>query len=98
MATNSPDHQKCSWKQLAAGSREESPPPIDIRSAVQRELNRVTAEHVAISTSLMDLVGTWQLPGAMAVGVGAVLGISIFVMRDAPAMLSDPFLFLLTNR
>ena len=58
----------------------------------------MTGGRSAIRTSLLDLVATWQMPSAIAVGVGAIAGISIFLMRDAPTLLSDPFLFLLTNR
>ena len=98
MATNSPDHHQNSWQRLVAGSRAESPPSVDIRTALQRELGRMTGERSAMRTSLLDLVATWRMPSAIAVGVGVIAGISIFVMRDAPTLLSDPFLFLLTNR
>jgi hypothetical protein len=58
----------------------------------------MTAESFEMRDCLMDVVATWHISGAIAAAVCAIAAVSIFVMRDAPSLLSDPFLFLLTNR
>ena len=98
MATPSPDHRKRSWNRVAAGSRAESSPPIDVRAAVQRKLGRMSAERSKMGPSFTEMMATWRMPSAVAAGVCAIAAVSIFVMQDAPSLLSDPFLFLLVNR
>jgi hypothetical protein len=56
------------------------------------------SERFGIFSSLMDLAATWQIPSALAAAVAAIAAVSVFVLRDAPNLLSDPILYLLTNR
>jgi hypothetical protein len=98
MATPFSDRRKRSWYRLVAGSRAESSPALDLRAALQKELIRTTAERFGVVSCVLDLVTTWRLPGALAAAVGVIAAVSIFVLRDAPGFLSDPILFLLTNR
>ena len=51
-----------------------------------------------LESSTLDLFGTWRIPSAVAAAVGILAAASIFVLRDAPGFLSDPILYLLTNR
>jgi hypothetical protein len=58
----------------------------------------MTAVRFGVVSSLMQIAATWQIPSALAAAVGAMAAVSIFALRDAPSFLSDPILFLLTNR
>jgi hypothetical protein len=98
MATPSPDPRERSWNRIVAGSRAESSPAIDVRSVLRKELARTTVERHGVSFSLQDMVATWRIPSALAAAVAALAAVSVFVLRDAPSFLSDPVLFLLTNR
>jgi hypothetical protein len=98
MATPSPDHRERSWNRIVAGSRGESAPAIDVRSALRKELARTTAERPEASFCLLDMVATWRIPSALAAAVAVLGAVSIFVLRDAPSFLADPILYLLTNR
>jgi hypothetical protein len=98
MATPSPDHRKRSWNRIVAGSRAELSLATDVRPALRKELIRITAERSGVVSCLLEMVATWRMPSALAAAVGVLAAISIFVLRDAPSFLSDPILFLITNR
>jgi hypothetical protein len=98
MATLFPDHRERSWNRIVAGSRAESSPATDVRSALRKELARITAERSGVVSCLLDMVATWRIPSALAAAVGVLAAVSIFVLWDAPSFLSDPILFLITNR
>jgi hypothetical protein len=98
MATPSLDHRKRSWNRVVAESRAESSAAIDVRAALRKELDRMTAERSGMASFTLDLVGTWRIPSAIAAAVGVLAAVSIFVLRDAPLFLMDPILYLLTNR
>jgi hypothetical protein len=98
MATRSVDHRKRSWNQIVAGSRTESSPTTDVRAALRKEFDRMIADRPAGDSCVLDLFVTWRVPTVLAAAVGVLAAASIFVLRDAPQFLSDPILYLLTNR
>ncbi len=98
MATPSPDHRERSWNRIVSGSRAESAPATDVRPALRKELARIMADPSGLVSFLLEMLATWRIPSALAAAVGVLAAVSIFVLRDAPSFLSDPILFLLTNR